>query len=486
MLRYSLLAGPFVAILAVAFAVQAKAADGANSVNLAVTVAATPEPVAPRPGTLAATPEPAAPTPDTLADDVEAPTVGESDTSKVKTVAAVLPTAGAGFSAGMAVASDDSAVGSAYADDVASSPGSGAALAAISGSNSVVLQSELCNGLCCNTCPCYYVDVEALVLKEEPHYRNQPLLVNNLNGNVLQTTSGLGYVDDPGVRVTFGIRTSCCRAIEFTYFSLFRNGTSSVYQNPDPANIVVTFPTGPQGNVFLNMNRVQTDYSTYLNSFELNFPCCCGCCCSPCGGNDSGCNTGCGEASCGEASCGAGNGKCARPACWCRSAEWYAGFRYIEVGNDLNIGVTSFPPPFTETGSYTVHAINRLFGGQIGGRLRGTYNHFGIELSGAAGIYGDDATQSQTVIDYPNFPLRNTSVQQNFAAFEGELNLSGIYRLNNVWDVKAGYSVIWLEGLALAPDQLDFNFATAPSGNTLSASGGMFLHGVNVGLEARW
>ena len=119
-------------------------------------------------------------------------------------------------------------------------------------------------------------------------------MVNNLNGAVLETTSGLGYVEDPGVRATFGIRTCCCRAIEFTYFSLFRNGTTSVYQNPDPANIVVTFPTGPQGNVFLNMNRVQTDYSTYLNSFELNFPCCCGCCCSDCGGNECGCSTGCG------------------------------------------------------------------------------------------------------------------------------------------------------------------------------------------------
>ena len=50
----------------------------------------------------------------------------------------------------------------------------------------------------------------------------------------------------------------------------------------------------------------------------------------------------------------------------------------------------------------------------------------------------------------------------------------------------AGYSAIWIEGLALAPDQLDFNFATSPSGNQLHNGGGMLLHGVNVGLEARW
>ena len=458
MLRYSLLAGSFAAIVGVAIAAQVNAADGANSVSLAVSVA---------------------PTADFLQDDA-LPTVGESDTRKVTTVAVVLP--GGGFPAGEAVAGDDAQTGSApYADEIAATlaaiPGGGTSAAAISGSGSVVMQSELCNGLCCRACPCVYADVEAVFLKEEPRYRNQPLLINNLNGDVLQTTSGLGYVNDPGVRAMFGIRTCCCRAIEFTYFGLYHNGTSTVYQNPDPTNIVVTFPTGPQGNVFLNMNRVQTDYSTYLNSFELNFPCCCGCCCTQ--GN---CGSGCGEASCGAAA----SGKCGRSAVCCHSVEWFAGFRYIEVGNDLNIGVQSYPPPFTETGEYTVHAINRLFGGQIGGRLRGTYNRFGLELTGAAGIYGDDATQSQTVIDYPNFPLRATSVQQNFAAFEGELNVSGIYRLNNNWSVKAGYSVIWLEGLALAPDQLDFNFATNPSGNQLSAAGGLFLHGANVGLEARW
>lgn len=472
MLRYSLLAGSFVALFAVAFATEAKAADGANSVSLAVSVA---------------------PTPDTLRDDDALPSVGESDTRKVTAVAAVMSGSGAGFPAGIAVAGDEVETGSApYADEVAASlaaiPDGGTAATAISGSDSVVMQSELCNGLCCRACPCYYVNVEAVFLKEEPRFRNQPLLINDLNGNVLETASGLGYVEDPGIRATFGYRTCCGRAIEFTYFGLFRNGTTSVYQNPDPTNIVLTFPTGPQGNVFLNMNRVQTDYSTYLQSFELNFPCCCGCCCTEGCGTDcgSGCNNGC-EASCGEASCEeASCGKCARPACWCHSVEWYAGFRYIEVGNDMNIGVTSYPPPYTETGSYTVHAINRLFGGQIGGRLRGTYNRFGLELSGAAGIYGDDASQSQTVIDYPNFPIRATSAQQNFAAFEGEINLSGIYRLNNVWDVKAGYSVIWLEGIALAPDQLDFNFATAGSGNQLSAAGGLFLQGVNVGLEARW
>jgi hypothetical protein len=45
---------------------------------------------------------------------------------------------------------------------------------------------------------------------------------------------------------------------------------------------------------------------------------------------------------------------------------------------------------------------------------------------------------------------------------------------------------MWIEGLALAPDQLDFNFAAADGGAQLNAGGGLLLHGANVGVEARW
>ena len=71
-------------------------------------------------------------------------------------------------------------------------------------------------------------------------------------------------------------------------------------------------------------------------------------------------------------------------------------------------------------------------------------------------------------------------------SFVGGANLSGLYSLSNVWNLRAGYNVMWIEGVALAPDQLDFDFAAAPSGNQLDDGGGMFLHGLNVGVEARW
>ena len=69
--------------------------------------------------------------------------------------------------------------------------------------------------------------------------------------------------------------------------------------------------------------------------------------------------------------------------------------------------------------------------------------------------------------------------------FIGDLNLSAVRRLTDTWWLRAGYNLIWLSGAALAPDQWDFT-DTPTSGTTLVGGGGLFLHGANLGVEARW
>jgi len=68
-------------------------------------------------------------------------------------------------------------------------------------------------------------------------------------------------------------------------------------------------------------------------------------------------------------------------------------------------------------------------------------------------------------------------------AFVGELSLVPMYRLNNSWTLRCGYNLLWIEGVALAPDQLDFSIAQTGGQDT---NGGIFAHGVNVGLEAHF
>ena len=213
-------------------------------------------------------------------------------------------------------------------------------------------------------------------------------------------------------------------------------------------------------------NPTRGELPTRLNSFEANCACCCGCC-------DS---TGCGE-SCGEGGCGQSR---------CQSLTWFSGFRYLNFGERFNMSAQRTVAAATESGSYNISTSNHLYGGQLGARIRRTRGRFGWEGSGAAGVYLNNSQQSQTVTDFPNFPLRNASKSGNGSAFVGDTNLSGIYRLNNVWNIRAGYNVIWIQGLALAPNQLDSDFAAAQGGTNLDNGGGMLLHGVNVGIEARY
>ncbi len=90
------------------------------------------------------------------------------------------------------------------------------------------------------------------------------------------------------------------------------------------------------------------------------------------------------------------------------------------------------------------------------------------------------------LIDFPDFFLRPpTSAQHGQVAFLGELNFNLIYQLSKVWDIRAGYNLFWIDGVALAPDQLDFS-ADIGAGGRLDSNGNAFYHGVNIGLEARW
>ena len=69
--------------------------------------------------------------------------------------------------------------------------------------------------------------------------------------------------------------------------------------------------------------------------------------------------------------------------------------------------------------------------------------------------------------------------------FIGGLNGTLVYRLTEVWGLRAGYNLYWLTNAALAPTQYDFGLF-ADSGSRVNDNGGLFLHGANLGVEARW
>lgn len=323
--------------------------------------------------------------------------------------------------------------------------------------------------------PSFYFQTEALLFQQVPRFGAQPIVVNNTNNTTLMSTSNLNSTFNPGLQAMLGRRLQNGQAVELEYLGLFGGSSSAVAVKPGPAAFL-TFPNNLAGNAFVDMNHVEAVYFSSFNSFAINLFSSADSSDSPRG--PGGC---CGSDSCCDVAYGRG------AAATSQSLSGFAGFRYINFNDELNISTQRVVGGVVENGSYRTTTSNDLYGAQLGGRYRRTAGRFGWDSTGFAGLFGSDVSQTQSATDFPNFPLR-PPVTSNRAgvAFVGGGSVAAIYALNSVWNLRAGYTLLWVEGLALAPNQLDFNFASAQGGSHLRSNGGVFLHGATTGLEARW
>ena len=75
-------------------------------------------------------------------------------------------------------------------------------------------------------------------------------------------------------------------------------------------------------------------------------------------------------------------------------------------------------------------------------------------------------------------------------SFVGDANVQALYRLNYQWTLRAGYNFLFVDGVALAPE----NFNTIPPFGPqfpnrqtfINDNGNVFYHGWNIGLEYMW
>ena len=164
-----------------------------------------------------------------------------------------------------------------------------------------------------------------------------------------------------------------------------------------------------------------------------------------------------------------------------------AGFRWVNMRENL---LGSLEPPFIagEPPFWNTTTTNNLFGFQIGadGKIleRGRFSIDGLVK---AGIFDNNAEQT-TLVSIHKIPYAS-SASTNHAAFVGETGLECRYQLTKSLVLKAGYEVIWLEGVALAPGQIQETYITTGYlHSTVQALGvnctsGDFYHGATAGLE---
>lgn len=184
---------------------------------------------------------------------------------------------------------------------------------------------------------------------------------------------------------------------------------------------------------------------------------------------------------------------------WVRRASpgftwnYIAGLRYFDVEERLDWyaeDIASVDATNGDTdGFYDIDSSNNLFGFQIGAGLTYETDRWNVTVSTKHGFYVNDArtTASLTFTDPDGdtaIALENYDVDlhENGVSYLTQGAITARYHLRPNLSLRAGWEFMYVTGLALAPNQANFN----PAMNQLNITGDVFYHGVTAGTEYYW
>ena len=172
------------------------------------------------------------------------------------------------------------------------------------------------------------------------------------------------------------------------------------------------------------------------------------------------------------------------------------GVRYLDLDEQIIFSARgenndTFASNGLRFADYTTNTQNSLVGFQVGADL--WYNLFpGVKVGveGKTGVYNNRAHQNTNITANSILAL-DEEVLSNRVAYITQLSTQLYYRLNYKWAVRTSYQVIYVDGVALAAENLN---ATPPStflpNSTRTASisndAEIVLQGFTIGAEYTW
>ncbi len=267
----------------------------------------------------------------------------------------------------------------------------------------------------------------------------QPVVIDATGaGGTLSTTGDLHFDYEPGIKAQAGYMFSNGIGIETDFWGQW--GFSSHNTVNGNNNLSLPGDLALASLAFFDADRIEQVYSSHINNYEINV---------------------------------------IMPYA---SFQWLAGFRYLAIDERYNINSLDLD---TGTGDYTILTRNRLYGGQIGARTQWQVERFIFDFEAKGGVFANAAHQDQRVVDSDGFVLRDASAGERQAAFVGEVSSYLFIPMGSHFTGRLGYTAVWIDELALAPNQLDFT-DTPTSGTSIYARRGILIHGFNAGMEFRW
>ena len=322
----------------------------------------------------------------------------------------------------------------------------------------------------------YDITMDGIYLKREKASRTIDFASDGINGDIILSTDDLDFDQELGYRLTAAHQIFAGATLEFTYFGLLDWSTSALNRpaqfQDDIFSVLSQYGTDPFGG-FDETDRSRQQslaYSSSTDNFELNV-----------------------------------RKRFTAPNCRLQYS-WLAGVRYLYLLEDfsyLTLGgdADAIMPGLQSRGSmnYNVGTRNSLTGLQVGGdawvNLVPGVN-VGADIK--AGVYGNYANQTTNILATTTTPAAGSTYAESLNTYDIALitdaNLYFMWRLGPHWSVRAGYNFMFMDGVALAPE----NFNSAPPSiltggastqtrvPTLNDNGNVFYHGGFGGIEYMW
>lgn len=166
----------------------------------------------------------------------------------------------------------------------------------------------------------------------------------------------------------------------------------------------------------------------------------------------------------------------------CQGYTFVLGVRSIRLDERLN---TTLADPSAVLPDEIIQARtnNRLVGLQIGAdRVFANKSNWCLKFTGRAGVYGNNGHQRTQLISLATPPVTfPASGGTGNVAFQAELGVSGRFRLSPCANLVASYRAMFIDGVALASDQLAATDFLTQSG--YDSNGSVLFHAATVGLE---
>lgn len=162
----------------------------------------------------------------------------------------------------------------------------------------------------------------------------------------------------------------------------------------------------------------------------------------------------------------------------------FSGFRMGEMNERYRAVGAGIVPPTTV--ALEINTFNHLYGYQLGAEVE-VFNRGGplqIIALCKAGAFGNAASQNIRRIAAGVSDEALAAVRDQ-AAFLGEARVMATLAITKRLAFRASYQAVWLEGVALAPEQIEATDFVAGIAR-VDTAGGVFYHGAGLGLEYRF